>query len=110
MPLILVSVVVQALAILHVLRTGRDMRWVLLILFLPAIGVLIYVAVEILPALRNSPSARRALRLAREAVDPNRGLRAGALDYERRQTVETASRLRPDRGSRRRGRGRPSKD
>jgi hypothetical protein len=93
MSLILISVVVQVLAILHVLRTGRDMRWLLLILFLPTLGALIYFAVEVLPAMQNNPTARRALQRARQTVDPNRGLREGALDYERSQTVETAARL-----------------
>jgi hypothetical protein len=93
MPLIFVSVVIQVLAILHVLRTGRDMRWLLLILFLPTVGALIYFAIEVLPAMRNNPTARRALKRARETVDPNRGLRQGELDYERSQNVETASRL-----------------
>jgi hypothetical protein len=33
------------------------------------------------------------LRRARSTLDPNRGLREGALEYERSQNVETASRL-----------------
>jgi hypothetical protein len=33
------------------------------------------------------------LRRAQDAVDPNRGVREGALDYERSQNIETASRL-----------------
>jgi hypothetical protein len=57
------------------------------------IGVLAYFIVEVLPSLSHSPSARKAMRRAQRAFDPNRGLREGSLNYERSQNVETASKL-----------------
>ena len=93
MPLYLLSIAIQVAAGVHVLKTGRDMRWLLLIIFVPTIGALIYFFVEVLPSLQHNPSARRALIRARDTVDPNRGVREGALDYERSQNIETASRL-----------------
>lgn len=93
MPFYLVSILLPVIAIVHLLRTGRDMRWILLIVFLPLAGPLVYFFIEILPSWRQSPGARKAMRRARATIDPNRGLREGALDYERSQNVETASRL-----------------
>ncbi len=93
MPIVILSVVIQVIAIVHVLRTGRDMRWILLIVFLPMIGTLVYLIIEVLPSLKHDPTARRALRRARAAIDPNHGVREGSLAYERSQSVETASRL-----------------
>lgn len=93
MPLYLLSLAIQIAAAVHVFRTGRDMRWLLLIVFVPLAGSAIYFFVEILPALGNNPSARRALKNARNTFDPNRGVREGSLDYERSQNIETASRL-----------------
>jgi hypothetical protein len=69
------------------------LRWLFLIVFVPLAGSAIYFFVEVLPSLRNNPSARRALKSARNTLDPNRGVREGALDYERSQNIETASRL-----------------
>lgn len=93
MPLVLLTVAMQIAAVVHLFRTGRDMRWLFLIILVPAIGCLAYFFVEVLPSLRQSPSARRALRAAAKAVDPNRGIREGSLNYERSQNVETAARL-----------------
>lgn len=93
MPIVILSTVIQGLAILHVLRTGRDMRWIFLILFLPGIGVLIYLVAEVLPSANQSLTARRAMRRVRDVVDPARGIRESGLEYERNPSVETASRL-----------------
>jgi hypothetical protein len=93
MHLVVLSVVIQALAVLHVLRTGRDMRWIFLIVFLPTVGALIYLLIEVLPSLNQNLTARRALRRVRDAVDPDRDIRAASLEYERNRSVETASRF-----------------
>src|SRR5690606_18847408 len=92
MPIVILSAVVQGLAILHVLRTGRDMRWIFLILFIPGIGAVIYFVAEVLPSLNQNITARRTVRRVQNAVDPNRGIRSTLLDYERNPSVETASR------------------
>jgi len=93
MPLYIVSIAITAIAAVHLLKTGRDMRWLFLIILLPYAGPLIYFLVEVLPSLQQNPSARRVLRRARDKVDPNRGVREGSLDYERSQNIGTASRL-----------------
>jgi len=93
MPLVVLSTVITALAIIHVLRTGRDLRWIMLIVFLPTIGAAIYFVMEVLPSLNQNMTARRALRRVRDTVDPHRRVREGALDYERNRSVDTASRL-----------------
>ena len=93
MPLFIVVVALQVIAVVHLLRTGRDMRWIFLIVLLPLVGTLAYVIIEVLPSLNQNPSARRVLRRARATMDPNRGVREGALDYERSQNIETATRL-----------------
>jgi hypothetical protein len=93
MPFFVITIALQVIAAVHLFRTGRDMRWLFLIILVPMIGCLAYFFIEVLPSFRSSPSARRALRRARAAVDPNRGVREGSLDYERSQNIETACRL-----------------
>jgi len=92
MPIVILSAVIQGLAILHVVRTGRDMRWIFLILFLPGFGALIYFLAEVLPSLNQNLTARRAVRRVQSVVDPTRDLRAAELEYERNPSIETASR------------------
>jgi hypothetical protein len=93
MPFYIVSILLPLIAIVHLIRTGRDMRWIMIIVFLPVAGPLAYFVVEMLPSFRHSPGARKAMQRARATIDPGRGLRECALDYERSPNVETASRL-----------------
>ena len=92
MPFALV-IVLQLIAVVHLLRTGRSMIWLMVILFLPGIGPLAYLIIEVLPSFGQNPAARKALSRARKAIDPNRGVREGSLNYERSQNVDTASKL-----------------
>ena len=93
MPFGIGIVVLQVIAVVHVLRTGRPMWWLLLIIMVPGIGCIAYFIVEVLPSLGNNPAARRAWRRAQKAIDPNRGLREGSLNYERSQNIESAAKL-----------------
>jgi hypothetical protein len=90
MPLGLLTVAIQVFAAVHLFRTRGDMRWLFLIILVPGIGALIYFFVEVLPSLGQNPAARKALRRAKQAMDPGRGLREGSLNYERSQNVDTA--------------------
>ncbi len=88
-----VSIIVQVLLIFHVLRTGRDFRWIFLLIFLPGIGSLIYLVMEVIPSLTGGLAARRVARKITNTVDPGRGLRRQTLEYERSQSIDTATRL-----------------
>jgi hypothetical protein len=74
----------QIVCVVHVVRTGRSFLWIYVLLFLPGLGVLAYVAVEILPGLLRSRTARKLGNSAVGALDPGRELR------QRRQALEEA--------------------
>jgi len=93
MPLVILTVALQVIAVVHLFRTGRNMTWLFLIILVPMVGCLAYFIIEVLPSLNQNPAARKALRRAKQAIDPNRGVREGSLNYERSQNVDTASRL-----------------
>ena len=61
--------------IVHAARTGRFMPWGFVILFLPGIGALAYVVVELVPEWLGSTGARRAGRSVVAALDPERRYR-----------------------------------
>lgn len=61
--------------IVHAARTGRFMPWGFIILFLPGIGALAYVAVELVPQWLGSTGVRRAGRSVAAALDPERRYR-----------------------------------
>ena len=58
----------------HVLRTGRPIWWLFVVLFFPLIGILIYFLVEILPELRSSRAVWRFGNDIAKTVNPDGGL------------------------------------
>ncbi|MEZ5533232.1 MAG: tetratricopeptide repeat protein [Steroidobacteraceae bacterium] len=72
---VVLSVVIQALLIIHCIRTGRNQIWIWVLALLSFPGILAYVAVELVPDLLRSRTARRAARGVSRALDPGRNLR-----------------------------------
>ena len=68
--------------IVHCIKTGRNWIWVWVMLFLPLAGALAYVAVEIVPDLFRSHTARRTARGLKKAMDPFADLRRFANEAE----------------------------
>ncbi len=91
---LILSLLVQAAFIVHVIKTGRNQLWiwVLIIPGLALAGLLAYLVVEILPALFRSRAAQRAGRGLRKAMDPERDLRR--YESEVRVADNVASRQR----------------
>lgn len=91
MPFFLITIALQVAFVIHCLRTGRNTIWIWIIVLLPLAGAIAYVAMEILPELLGSRTARRAARGLRNTIDPERELRAaevasrGATDVASRQ-------------------------
>jgi len=91
---LILSLLVQAAFIVHVIKTGRNQLWiwVLIIPGLALAGILAYLVVEILPGLFRSRAAQRAGRGLRKAMDPERDLRR--YESEVRVADNVASRQR----------------
>ena len=92
--LFIVSLLIQAGFIIHVIKTGRNQLWiwVLIIPGLALAGILAYVVVEILPELLRSRTAQRTARGFRKAIDPGADLRR--YEGEARVAGNVASRQR----------------
>ncbi|MGB8327484.1 MAG: tetratricopeptide repeat protein [Steroidobacteraceae bacterium] len=78
-PLIL-SIVIQALLVVHCIKTGRNTIWIWVIVLLPLAGPLAYLAVELVPDLLRSRGTRRAVRTVRKTLDPGKDLRRYAAE------------------------------
>jgi hypothetical protein len=88
MSLLILTYLVQLALIVHVLKTGRNMIWVFVLLFAPFIGGLAYFIVELLPDLLGTRGARKARRSLTNAIDPNRDLRAASQQHAVADTVQ----------------------
>jgi hypothetical protein len=88
--LFIISIVIQALLIIHCIKTGRNTIWIWVLALLSFAGVIAYVAVELLPELLGSRTARRSMRSMKKALDPQGDLRR--YEQEARVTGNVASR------------------
>lgn len=92
-PFSILSLLIQAALIVHVIRTGRNTLWILAIGLLPGIGSLAYVIAEVLPELFGGRTARRARSGMQRMIDPNRDLRRAAAEVEISGNVDARRRL-----------------
>ncbi|HEY6483447.1 MAG TPA: tetratricopeptide repeat protein [Steroidobacteraceae bacterium] len=88
----IISLIVQVLLIVHVIKTGRNQIWIWVLALLSFPGAIAYIAVELLPDAFRSRTAQRTARGFKRAMDPGAGLRR--LENEARITGNVATRQR----------------
>jgi len=87
---IYITYFIQILLVIHVLKTGRNRYWIWLLLFVPLIGGIAYLVIEILPEFSNSIHGQRAIRGVRKTLDPGAGLRRHAAAWEQSPNADNA--------------------
>lgn len=75
MPVALVIVLLDITLIYHASRTGRLQPWAFIILMVPLIGALAYIAVELIPEWLNGPGAQQARKRVANKLDPEKHYR-----------------------------------
>lgn len=87
------SLLFSILLAVHVVRTGREMYWLMIILMFQPLGGLVYAIVHVLPDIFGGSTARRITRAARESLDPTREYREAKAACDDTPTVRNQSRL-----------------
>lgn len=77
----------------HVVRTGREMYWLFIILMFQPLGGVVYAIINVLPDMFGGTTARRIQAAARETLDPTREYREAKQAVEDTPTVRNQSRL-----------------
>ena len=89
MPIVLVSIVLLQIACaVHVVRSGRPLSWIFIVVAAPVLGSIVYLIVAILPDLSRSRTARQAQASLIRAVDPDRDLRTLTDRFETADTID----------------------
>jgi len=68
--------------LIHAIKTGRTQPWLMVIVFLPLIGSLIYLFMELIPDMMTTRQAHSMKRGIQNVTDPNREYRARKRDVE----------------------------
>ena len=84
---------IQIGLIVHVLRTGRSMYWVFILIIAPGIGGLAYLIVELLPDLMHNRRARGAVRGITKTLNPGAELRHRQRAHQLSGSVDTTRHL-----------------
>ena len=93
MPLAVILVLLDVTLVYHAVKTGRVRPWAFIILMVPGVGALAYIAIEIIPELLSGPEARKArLRIANK-LDPEKQYRLLSDQLQMADTVGNRSAL-----------------
>jgi hypothetical protein len=87
MPLYLLIPAAQIFFIIHAARTGRPYYWMMILLFVPMVGILAYIVFELLPGASRSPASHKAVRNAQRLVNPEGDYRKLTMQLEVTPTV-----------------------
>ena len=87
------SLLFSILLAVHVVRTGREMYWLMIILMFQPVGGVVYAIIHVLPDIFGGSTARRITRAARESLDPTREYREAKAACDDTPTVRNQSRL-----------------
>src|SRR5215471_9022899 len=89
---LILSILIQVILIVHVIKTGRNTIWIWVLALLSLPGAIAYIVVELLPDLFRSRTAQRTARGLKKAMDPTADLRR--FENEARVTGNVAARQR----------------
>lgn len=92
-PAIGLSLIFAICLCVHVVRTGREMYWLFIILAFQPLGGIVYFVIAVLPDLTGGSTARRLGQAAKNALDPEREYREAKLAEEDSPTVGNRMRL-----------------
>ena len=94
MPILYIATIIfQVVLAIHVAKTGRQLYWIMLIVMLPWIGGIAYLVAEVLPGMRNDPTARRALRKLGDRINPEKNRRRIEDQLQVADTLDNRKRL-----------------
>ncbi len=77
----------------HVVRTGQQMYWLMIILLFQPLGGLVYLVAIVAPEFLGGAKAQKARQAARQALDPHREYREAGQAVEDAPTVTNRTRL-----------------
>jgi hypothetical protein len=93
LPALGLSLLLSVLLCVHVVRTGREMYWLFIILLFQPIGGIVYAVAVVLPELLKGPALRKAGHAARETLDPTREYREAKAAVDETPTVHNQMKL-----------------
>jgi len=86
--LVVLSLALQIACGIHVVRSGRQLYWLWILMIGSYLAVIVYVITAVIPDLRNDPRSRSAARQVLHTIDPERRRRQIKQRLEMADTVD----------------------
>jgi hypothetical protein len=83
---------IQLALIIHVLKTGRSRYWIMILIFMPMIGGVAYLLIEVLPEFSGSITGQRAVRSVKKTLNPGADLRQHEAAWDQSPNVDNGRR------------------
>lgn len=93
MPFMVLSIIIQILLVVHIVKTGRNTIWIWLVVLVPLVGSTAYVIVELLPSFLNSHKGQKAKRDLSKVLNRNKEFNDAVESYNRTDTVGNTEKL-----------------
>jgi len=93
MPFFGLMLLVQVALVIHVIKTGRDTKWIWVLMVLPGVGALAYGVLEVAPDVLSTRQGRNSSKRVLDTLNPNKEINDASLEYERTATVANSTRL-----------------
>ncbi|HYM34078.1 MAG TPA: tetratricopeptide repeat protein [Steroidobacteraceae bacterium] len=74
MPFFIISILLDVIMVIHVVKTGRSTTWIWVMVMLPIAGPIAYLIMEVLPDFSRSRTARRVISGAKRTINPDADL------------------------------------
>jgi hypothetical protein len=75
-------ILLQIICVVHAVRNGRVFPWIYIIVFLPLVGSIVYIAMEVVPDLLGSRGAHKIKTGVARTIDPNKDFRQAMREVE----------------------------
>jgi hypothetical protein len=92
-PAIGLSLIIAVALCVHVVKTGREMYWLFIILAFQPIGGIVYFVLHVLPDITGGSTARRLGQAAKQALDPEREYREASQAVDDSPTTGAKMRM-----------------
>jgi hypothetical protein len=89
----MLSLLIQVIFVIHVIKTKRDNSWIWIIMVFPGIGCLVYFLLEMLPDLRHSRTGKKTVAKLVRTIDPHHDLKKRIQALEISDNIENRTQL-----------------
>ena len=87
------TIAVQVLCVIDVIRNGRNQLWIMALIFLPVASTIAYVVLEVYPRFQGNRHVRGARAVVAAKLDPEKDVRAARVALATADTVANRMRL-----------------